>query len=107
MKKQCWEDAWGALNPADRMGIHPSRILVRQRELNEQERAYFERVAGWEAADGDIESSLINLTRLLFKHHGRRPVVLIDEYDAPVMAARDNGTTTRWSRFSKDGLRRP
>lgn len=73
-------------------------------ELNEQERAYFERVAGWEAADGDIESSLINLTRLLFKHHGRRPVVLIDEYDAPVMAARDNGYYDEMVSFLKGWL---
>ncbi|MFR1167683.1 MAG: AAA family ATPase [Adlercreutzia equolifaciens] len=73
-------------------------------ELNEQERAYFDRVAGWEAADGDIESSLINLTRLLFKHHGRRPVVLIDEYDAPVMAARDNGYYDEMVSFLKGWL---
>ena len=104
VKKQCWEDAWGALNQLIVWEYIRHGYLSDSAELNEQERAYFERVAGWEAADGDIESSLINLTRLLFKHHGRRPVVLIDEYDAPVMAARDNGYYDEMVSFLKGWL---
>ena len=38
-----------------------------------------------------MASSLRQLTLYLFKHHGRRVVILIDEYDAPIMAAYNRG----------------
>lgn len=104
VKKQNWEDAKNALRQLIVWEYIRHGYLSDSSELNEQERAYFDRVAGWEATDGDIESSLINLTRLLFRHHGRRPVVLIDEYDAPVMAARDNGYYDEMVSFLKGWL---
>lgn len=104
VKKQRWEDAKSALRQLIVWEYIRHGYLSDSSELNEQERAYFDRVAGWKATDGDIESSLINLTRLLFKHHGRRTVVLIDEYDAPVMAARDNGYYDEMVSFLKGWL---
>lgn len=59
VKKQCWEDAWGALNQLIVWEYIRHGYLSDSAELNEQERAYFDRVAGWEAADGDL--SLIHI----------------------------------------------
>ncbi len=59
--------------------------------LSEYDRAAFDRLASGEAEAVEVKASLQLLSRLLFKHHGRRVVVLIDEYDAPVMAAYTNG----------------
>lgn len=41
--------------------------------------------------EGKIESSLKFLSRLLYKHHGKKVVVLIDEYDVPLDRAVKNG----------------
>lgn len=54
--------------------------------LNEEQRAYFERVTGRKAEAEELVSSLEWLSRVLTAYHGRRTVVLIDEYDAPVAA---------------------
>ncbi len=54
--------------------------------LNEEQQAYFERVTGGAAEAEELVSSLEWLSRVLTAYHGRRTVVLIDEYDAPVAA---------------------
>lgn len=54
--------------------------------LNEDERAYFRRIASGEADDAEFDDSLMRLVRFLRAHHGRPVVLIIDEYDAPVMA---------------------
>lgn len=59
--------------------------------LNEFERRRFVGIAAGEASQAAVSSSLLVLTELLRKHHGRQVVVLIDEYDAPVMAAYTSG----------------
>ena len=38
-----------------------------------------------------ITSSLSNLLKFLYKHHGIKPVLLIDEYDVPIAKAAHNG----------------
>ena len=38
-----------------------------------------------------IKNSLSNLLKFLYKHHGIKPVLLIDEYDVPIAKAARNG----------------
>ena len=38
-----------------------------------------------------IKNSLSNLLKFLYKHHGIKPVLLIDEYDVPIAKAAHNG----------------
>ncbi|MCD8020926.1 MAG: ATP-binding protein [Clostridiales bacterium] len=38
-----------------------------------------------------VDSSLYSLSRLLCKHYGKRVIILIDEYDAPLQRAYENG----------------
>lgn len=53
--------------------------------LNEDERAYFRRIASGEADDAEFDDSLMRLQ--VSARPSCRPVVLIiDEHDAPVMA---------------------
>lgn len=65
--------------------------LAQSDRLNEFERHDFAKVASGEGSRAAVSASLLSLTVLLHKHYGRQAVVLIDEYDAPVMAAYTNG----------------
>lgn len=65
--------------------------LMESDKLNEFERRDFAKVASGEGSRAVIFASLLSLTVLLHKHYGRQAIVLIDEYDAPVMAAYTNG----------------
>lgn len=59
--------------------------------LSEDERDLVAQIIANKESDSEAARSLFTLCRLLRQHHGRGVVVLIDEYDAPVMAAYTNG----------------
>ncbi len=40
---------------------------------------------------GSLEESLYLMSRLLYKHHGKKVIILIDEYDVPLQKAETNG----------------
>ena len=53
--------------------------------LSSFERDLFARLAQGRAAAGEVSQSLLTLSRLLTKHHKSRTVILIDEYNAPII----------------------
>ncbi|MCF0145475.1 MAG: AAA family ATPase [Eubacterium sp.] len=52
--------------------------------LAEYEKAYFERLLSGEASEVELTSALGMLSRMLAEHHGRAPIIIIDEYDTPI-----------------------
>lgn len=54
--------------------------------LNEAERAYVCRMRT-DMTEAEAPSSLLHLCVYLERHHGRRPLVLLDEYDTPMQEA--------------------
>lgn len=52
--------------------------------LDSIEKAQFNRIRSMKIEEGDLESSLRTLTRLLNKHFNRKVILLIDEYDVPL-----------------------
>lgn len=48
------------------------------------EKEYFTRVIDGSATEVDLTSSLENLSKMLTKHYGKAPVIIIDEYDTPI-----------------------
>lgn len=91
VKKENWDIAYGAIEGKVAAEYQRHDYLATSDRLNEAERAQFVRVRDARGTRDDVESSLRQLALYLRKHHGRNVVVLIDEYDAPVMAARTNG----------------
>lgn len=66
-------------------------FLLRSERLSAEDKAVFSRMLQQRGTLADVGRSLVLLTQLLFKHYGTRAVVLIDEYDAPVMAGHSHG----------------
>lgn len=81
-----WQTTYGALRNLIIDEYNRHAYLAESPQLSENEKALFARVASGVAAEDDIADSLLRLAVLLRRHHGERAVVLIDEYDAPVMA---------------------
>ncbi len=54
-------------------------------------RQMYDRLCRGEGSEADIKSSLANLITWLHAHHGQPVVVLIDEYDSPVIEAWNKG----------------
>ena len=55
------------------------------------EKGQFNRIRSMSLNEGDLENSLRTLTRLLYKHHNQKVILLIDEYDVPLDKAFLNG----------------
>ncbi len=86
-KSDAWDQTYDAIKNAiiNEYGRHG--YLCDSDALDDADRTYFRRVRDGKGSDADYASSLLNLALLLRKHHDENCVILIDEYDAPVMAA--------------------
>lgn len=54
-------------------------------------RRFFERVLAGNSTFSDAQGALLNLSQMLYKHHGSRVVILIDEYDTPIQSGYIHG----------------
>lgn len=86
VKKDTWEASYGELRNIIAAEYERHAYLAESRALSEAERRRFEEVRSGRAGDADYAGSLLMLCRMLRRHHDRRVVLLVDEYDAPVMA---------------------
>ncbi len=69
--------------------------------LNDVERAYFDAIVTHTASNEDYRFALKKLSQFLFRHHAVKPMVLIDEYDTPILAAYSHGFYTHLMDFFK------
>ena len=65
--------------------------LLTSDRLSEEDKKAFHRVTALEGNEADLRMSLCFLMQCLEKHHGRKPILLLDEYDAPILSAWENG----------------
>lgn len=76
---------------SDLFGTHV--YLLKSDLLDENEKEYYKRVYARDTAlqEQDLAKALSKLSLFLYKHYGIRPIVLIDEYNAPIQYAWENG----------------
>ena len=69
------------------------RVLYLQdsEAISLQDKEYFKSVLNTECPPDKLQFALANLTKFLQKHHGREAVLLLDEYDAPIISAWERG----------------
>ena len=67
------------------------RGLLACEALDEAERNFFSRIKDMEAAPEQMQFAISNLLRYLCLCYGRKPILLIDEYDAPIQSAWESG----------------
>ncbi|MDQ1351960.1 MAG: hypothetical protein QG657_2266 [Acidobacteriota bacterium] len=65
--------------------------LLDGKALKPQESKFFKRIIELEGNKGEYENSLEYLLIFLNRYYGKRVIILIDEYDAPVHAGFNNG----------------
>lgn len=84
VKFKTWEDnvSYLKLLFATEFNRHPE--LFDSDKCSEYEKKYFSKVAMAEATAVDLTYALLNLSRMLCKHHNEKVIIMIDEYDAPI-----------------------
>ena len=84
VKFDSWEatiDKISALLQAE-FGRH--RELMNSESIAEYEKQYFLKIMNGTATEVELTSALENLSRMLAEHHGKAPIIIIDEYDTPI-----------------------
>lgn len=91
-KKLTWSDEIAELRGIVQTEyLRHSYLRGKDTPLAPEDLAYFDAIAGNVADDTDFARSLAALARMLYAYHGTGSVILIDEYDAPVMSGHSNG----------------
>ncbi len=67
------------------------QYLILSHLLSEKEKETFQLMIDEKAEQHSLQSSLKNLSQYLHQYHNVAPIILIDEYDAPVIAGFENG----------------
>lgn len=67
--------------------------LLQSDTMSEDDRSYFKKIVSRKITEPNQElaKALHRLCVFLYRHHGVKPIVLIDEYDAPIQYAWENG----------------
>ncbi|MCD7957526.1 MAG: ATP-binding protein [Lachnospiraceae bacterium] len=79
-RKQLWESIMEAADNFD--------FLQESEKLSGRDKLTLQKLS---EGSGNLEASLKQLSRILCKHYGRKVIILIDEYDAPLQKAYENG----------------
>ena len=61
--------------------------LLQSESLNDFEKEDFKNIAAIKADISLFKHSLLYLSHYLYKHHKEKPIILIDEYDTPIIAS--------------------
>lgn len=84
VKYLTWEDTLNAIKQVIRNEYGRHTELADSSSLNQFEKSYYEGVIKDQLPESSLASALGMLSQCLFKHHGKAPVLIIDEYDTPI-----------------------
>lgn len=85
-KGDTWEQTYGALRDMLVAEFSRHSYLLGSEKIGAHDLDAVNSLLVGAASESDYAGSLLYLARLLRAHHGRPVVLLVDEYDAPVMA---------------------
>ena len=60
------------------------QLLLESKKIANFEKEYFSRILNGSASEVDLSSALEKLSKMLNKHYGIAPIIIIDEYDTPI-----------------------
>ena len=86
-----YESAKAAMASLVRAEAIRHQYVMNSDRLTEYEKNEFEPLLIGEIPNDKLEQSFLLLSQMLYKHHGRKAVMLIDEYDVPLAKAYEYG----------------
>ena len=84
-------DSYEAMLMAVKTAIHEVydqyRYLIESENLEEDEKEYIKDILNFKIDDLRMWSAIRDLSKFLYKHYGKKAIILIDEYDVPLQSA--------------------
>ncbi len=97
VKELSWENCYKKTALLISNLFNDFEYLLNSNTFNKKIKGQFEKIWMREAEQADYENSLKFLCQLLYEYHGEKPIILIDEYDQPIISAYMNS-------FYKEGI---
>ena len=85
-----WDDCFDMLKYTISELYQQHDYLLNSEKISNYEKQIFEQLKTREATSSDYKFSLLNLSKYLNKHFNQRVIILVDEYDAPIINAFQN-----------------
>lgn len=63
------------------------KYLLESDKLTEGEKEYFSKISARDGSDGEYMEALRKLSEFMYIHYGKKAIILIDEYDTPMLEA--------------------
>lgn len=80
------------------------RYIREKADINEVQARLFDHVVQGQATEDELALSLTNLMAMVQRYYGRKVILLIDEYDAPIQQAWESGYYTGCIGFMRQFL---
>ena len=84
VKADAWDNCYKLLRDVVQREYLRHKYLLESPSIGKEDKSFIRRIIDLSAEPYEYQLSLRNLTEYLFAHHGRKAVVLLDEYDVPV-----------------------
>lgn len=91
IKARKWENAFELLKIIISTEYSKHKELKDSKEISEKERRFYQKIVDESANETNFMLSLQVLSRMLYQHHKKAPIIIIDEYDTPIQQGFING----------------
>ena len=91
VKFNTWEETYNAIRELFSKEASRHTELLTSDKLSDFEKKDFENLLSGDISTVDLANAFLNLSRMLHEHHGKAPVIIIDEYDTPIQQGHVKG----------------
>ncbi|MBR2883727.1 MAG: AAA family ATPase [Clostridia bacterium] len=84
IKFDTWEETFAAIKDVFSKETQRHIELEKSTECDEYDKKKFRQLASGDVNEVELSAVLSDLSRMLHKHHGTAPIIIIDEYDIPI-----------------------
>ena len=91
VRGETWEKAYELIYKIIREEFERHKKLLQNEKISSYQKKYMERMLNGEVSVVDVSCALLNLSHMLRLDYGVAPIVIIDEYDAPLLMGRAHG----------------
>lgn len=83
-KCEDWESTYALICQILRNEVQRHSELLSSDRISSYDKKYLESILDGTASEIDVAMLFLNLSRMLDAHYGKAPIIIIDEYDAPI-----------------------
>lgn len=102
VKCEDWESTYALIFQILRNEVQRHSELLGSDRISSYDKKYLESILDGTASEIDVAMLFMNLSRMLDAHHGRAPIIIIDEYDAPVQQGHARGNYEKVIAFMRN-----